>query len=75
MELYRNLGGNSGVVGYEGGPGVITVQFADGSAYLYTSATAGAYNLSRMKQLAIKGQGLNAFINLYVRKGYAKKLR
>ena len=75
MERYRNLGGNSGVAGYEIGSDFIRVQVSNGSVYLYTYASAGANNVEQMKQLARMGQGLNAFINRYVRKAYERKER
>ncbi len=75
MERYRNLGGDSGVVAYEGGADFIRVQFADGTVYLYTYGSTGSSNVEHMKQLAIRGQGLNAFINTVVRKAYARKER
>lgn len=75
MERYANLGGDSGVVGYEIGNDFIRVQFSDGSIYVYTYASAGASNIEQMKKLARNGQGLNAFINRNVRKAYARKER
>ncbi len=75
MERYRNLNGDSGVVAYEVGPDFIRVQFSDGAIYLYTNASAGAHNIEHMKQLAKNGLGLNSFINLNVRKAYARKER
>lgn len=75
MERYANLGGDSGVVGYEIGNDFIRVQFSDGSIYLYTYTSAGADNIEQMKRLARNGQGLNAFINRHVRKAYARKER
>ena len=73
MERYKNLGGDSGVAAYENGPDFIRVQFNDGAVCLYTYASAGAQNMDHMKQLATRGQGLNAFINTTVRKAYARK--
>ena len=75
MVRYQNLGGNSGVYAYEIGNGNITVQFNDGATYLYTTASAGTYNISYMQQLAVAGRGLNSFISTTVKKGYATKLR
>jgi hypothetical protein len=75
MERYANLGGNSGVVGYEIGHDFIRVQFSDGSIYLYTYTSAGANNIEQMKKLAQSGQGLNAFIIKNARKAYARKER
>ncbi len=75
MELYKNLGGDSGVVAYEIGDDSIKVQFSDGSLYLYNYQSAGSHNIEQMKGLAIAGRGLNSFISRVVKKGYASKLR
>ncbi len=75
MQRYSNLGGDSNVVAFELGPDCIRVQFGDGSIYLYTSASAGAGNIARMKSLALAGQGLNGFINTNVKYQYAAKER
>lgn len=73
MQRYMNLSGESGVAAFEAAPGEITVQFRDGSYYLYTDASAGTSNISQMQSLAQAGHGLNSFINRFVRKGYARK--
>jgi hypothetical protein len=75
MERYKNLNGDSGVVGYEISQDTITVQFSDGSMYLYTAQSAGSGNLAEMQRLAKAGQGLNSFISRIVPKGYARILR
>lgn len=75
MQHYKNLGGDSNVAAYEYGSDFIRVQFKDGSIYLYTSSSAGAKNIERMKQLADSGRGLNSFINTTVRKLYKTKER
>lgn len=75
MDRYKNLSGDSGVQAYEIGHDSITVEFNDGAVYLYTNGSAGAQNIEEMKRLAIAGRGLNGFINKYVRKNYARKLR
>lgn len=75
MERYKNLGGNSNVVGYDLGNGSIQVQFGDGSLYEYTSVSAGATAIATMHRLAAAGQGLNSFISTTVRKSYSRKLR
>lgn len=75
MQRYMNLGGGSGIVAFEIAPGQITVQFHDGSQYLYTNASAGAANIMEMQALATAGSGLNSFIDRNVRKGYAKRWR
>lgn len=75
MPRYANLGGDSSVVRYEIEEQSITVEFQDGSAYLYTYASAGASNVERMKSLAKRGEGLNEFIKKHVNKAYERKLR
>lgn len=75
MERYKNLGGNSNVAAFEVKQGSITVQFGDGSIYLYTSKSAGAMNITEMQRLASAGQGLNSFISRVVRKNYAQIIR
>jgi hypothetical protein len=75
MERYANLGRDSNVAAYEWGVGSITVQFNDGSVYLYTSESAGPANIAEMRRLAQAGQGLGGFINRFVSKGHAHKLR
>lgn len=75
METYKNLNGDSGVRAYEIGNDSITVEFKDGSAYLYNYTSAGSSNIEQMKTLAIAGSGLNSYINKNVRKLYATKLR
>jgi hypothetical protein len=75
MEPYKNLSGTSGIKAYEIGPKSITIEFADGTAYLYTYRSAGRERIEKMKQLATQGQGLNTYINDVFRKGYAEKLR
>ena len=75
MESYKNLGGDSGVVGYEIGQTEIKVQFRDRTIYLYTSQSAGPERVEHMKQLAEAGRGLNSYINLVVKMAYASKRR
>ncbi len=73
MEQYKNLGGDSGISAYEIGNDFIRVQFSDGSVYLYTYDSAGSSDIKEMKKLACSGEGLNAYINTAVRKGYERK--
>lgn len=75
MERYKNLDGNSDIVGYEITESTVTVQFSDGAMYLYTAQSTGAGNLNEMRRLAVAGRGLNSFINRTVRKDYAWKSR
>lgn len=41
MELYKDINGDSGVLGYEIGYDYITVQFKTGAIYTYTYSSAG----------------------------------
>lgn len=75
MQLYKNLGGDSGVSAYENAEDSIKVEFKTGDCYLYTYASAGRQNIEQMKCLANRGEGLNAFINMTVRKDYAQKVK
>lgn len=75
MERYKNLGGDSGVSAYEIGDNSIAVQFSTGEVYLYTYSSAGSEYIEEMKSLAVAGEGLNSYINKYVRKEYESKLR
>jgi len=75
MERYKNLGGDSSVAAFEIANGSITVEFNDRSQYLYTDQSAGARSISEMHRLARAGRGLNSYIGLVVKKGYAKKIR
>ena len=63
------------MIGYEIGADSITVEFGDGSIYLYNYTATGQRNVEHMKALAEGGRGLNSFINTDVRKAYARKLR
>lgn len=72
---YLNRGGNSNVAYYSIGADSITVQFNDGSVYLYNYASTTVSGIEHMKQLANNGVGLNSYISRIVRKRYARKLR
>ena len=73
MDTYKNLGGNSGIKAYEIGSDFIKVQFSNDWVYLYTYEKPGPQKVENMKQLAVKGQGLNSFISTTVRDNYARK--
>lgn len=73
MQVYKDINHDSGVRGYEIGDTYITVWF-DGTArsYTYSYASAGAENVETMKRLAENGDGLNAFINNFVKFKYVR---
>jgi hypothetical protein len=51
------------------------VYFGDRSQYTYTNRSAGSGNVAEMQRLALAGQGLNAYINTYVKRRYESKGR
>lgn len=75
MQRYLNLGGNSNVHSFEIADDSITVIFNGGATYLYTIASTGFANISKMKELAIAGHGLNSFIGRVIKKDFARRLR
>lgn len=73
MKVYKNLGGDSGVVAYEIGVDWIKVQFRDNGVYTYTYQIPGKADVEQMKKLALEGIGLNSYISRVVKKRYASK--
>lgn len=71
---YKNTSNNSGVVGYETTPDDITIEFRDGSKYIYDKKKTGRYRVLKMKRLANKGRGLNTYINKHVKGAYKAKI-
>ena len=74
LKPYRTADGDSGVAAYECGPGWIHVRFRRGGTYRYDSGHPGAPHVVEMQRLAEAGDGLNTYINRYVRDDYAKRL-
>lgn len=72
MIPYRNLRGNSPVIGYEIEPTHINVMFQGGRTYSYSYASAGSHNVEQMKRLAREGAGLSAYITRNARFDYEK---
>lgn len=75
MERYGNMGGDSGVVGFEIGQGSIIVLFKDGWKYLYDGTRPGAAVVAQLQQLARSGHGLNSYLTRVVKGRWAKKYR
>lgn len=71
MQRYADLNDDSGAIGFEISATSITVWF-DGAAkpYTYSYSVAGQHHVDKMKQLAITGDGLNAYINYNVKYKY-----
>jgi len=71
MERYRNSGGDSGVSSYEIGADYIIVKFSGSiRTYRYSYRKAGQYHVETIKRLARNGNGLNSYINRYVKNLY-----
>lgn len=63
MVKYKNIGGNSGVEGFDIGSNFIRVKFKGNSRiYQYSYHKAGMQNVEQMKHLAQSGSGLNSYI-------------
>ena len=75
MIKYHNLSGKSGVIGYEETIDSITVFFSSGGVYLYNNERPGVQIIETMKRLANQGNGLNTYINKFVKNKYSKKIR
>lgn len=75
MKKYEDIDGDSGVDSYEIDTDSIAVLFKSGSArkYWYNYSSAGPEHVEKMKELAVNGDGLNAYINKHVKKKYAYK--
>jgi len=72
MRPYRNLSDDSRVLAFEIGADHIKVMFKEG-IYTYSYGSAGKENIEVMKILALRGQGLNTYIDQYVREKYESK--
>lgn len=69
MEKYRNS--RSGINAYEIGDDYILVKFKSSRrTYKYSYISAGRFAVERMKGLALRGRGLNGYINSYVKYSY-----
>lgn len=64
---------DTGVIAYHVGENSITVQFKDGSCYLYDIEKPGLGHVNKMKKLAKSGAGLSTYISQYVRENYKAK--
>jgi hypothetical protein len=75
MHRYKNIDGDSGITAYEGGAVFLRVEFDHRAIYRWTYASAGRQHVEAMKILAARGDGLNAYINRFVKKLYARRER
>lgn len=75
MQPYKDRTGDSGIAAYELGEGSITIEFHKGGVYLYNAERPGASHVHEMRKLAEFGDGLNTYINKFVRRNHAGKIR
>ena len=75
MIRYLDRTGASGITAYEIGRDYIRVEFENEHVYRYTYRSAGHPNVERMKDLAIRGEGLSRFISSDARMKYEAKER
>ncbi len=62
------------IVGYDIFDDRVTLEFSDGSKYLYTYSSAGISNIEKMKLFANQVKELNNFVNTTVKDLYLLKL-
>lgn len=74
MQLYKNLGGNSGVRAFAIGDDYIEIQFSGtpNRIYKYSYKSAGKDKVEQMKKLALGGHGLNSFIMNFAKYDYER---
>jgi hypothetical protein len=73
MQRYANQSRSSGVVAFECGEDFIDVKFRSGEIYHYSDRRPGAREVLHMKELALRGEGLSAFISRHIRTRYESK--
>lgn len=73
MKPYQGTDGDSGIAAYECGPGWIAVRFRRGGTYRYDGRHPGAAHVLEMQRLAEAGDGLNTYINRFVRDDYSER--
>ncbi len=74
MQRYDNSD-SSGVQMFEEGVNSITLEFADGTCYLYNDKKPGKHHIEAMLKLAHYGRGLATYINKHIRNNYFRKLK
>ena len=71
MQVYADLNDDSGVTSYEIRSSSIKVWFnRDSASYVYSYDSAGQYHVEHMKKLALRGYGLNTYINNHVKRDF-----
>lgn len=70
MQLYKNKSGTSGVTRFQIGSDYIKIEFHPGHIYTYNYIIPGEEHVEKMKELALKGEGLSTYISQNVREKY-----
>lgn len=74
MQIYKNRGGDSSISRFQIDTDELLVEFINGDKYRYNSVRPGIIHVRQMQQLAVLGEGLNAYIRQNVNKRYYQKL-
>ena len=75
MNRYKDIDGDSGITAYEVGTDFLRVEFDNKAIYRWTYASAGPQHVEAMKILTAHNDELNAYINRFVKKLYARRER
>ena len=74
MERYLNKDGSSGVEEFEISTDAIELIFEDRKfLYTYNQIRPGKSYVEEMKKKAVDGEGLNTYVNQYIRKNFYSK--
>jgi hypothetical protein len=71
MKQYLNTGGSSNIESYDIGESYIILKLKDEQrVFIYSYKKAGRKHVEAMKALAVKGRGLDEYINHYMKDLY-----
>ncbi len=74
MQKYLDINKDSGISFFQNEQDRIIVWFkGNPKPYIYTYLTASPFHVEKMKQLALSGDGLNAYIKRHVNDRYEKQ--
>ncbi len=75
MKIYMNFAADAGVDAYDYGQGWFRVQFKDGAVYEYTQDSVGEQVIKGMRDRALLGKGLKAYIDAHASVLHGRQLR
>jgi hypothetical protein len=73
MQRYADHSRHSGIAAFELGEDYLDVRFTSGEVLHYTTRRPGARDVQHMKELALRGEGLAAYINRHIGVRYESK--